>query len=112
MDSITLRALRGSIEKWEKNLKQDNWRNVTTDVVSCPLCVMFLLNKRPGDNPCEGCPVFKKTGVSGCNTTPYTQVMMYKQTAEHDDTILDFERRAIQDEIDFLKSLLPGGQDE
>ncbi len=95
MDKKTLEALHGSIRKWEAIVAgtgiDDGHRN-------CPLCQMFLLELDgfTSKNPmCRGCPVYERTGETGCKRTPYDQY--------HD---VENEENA-RAELAFLRSLLP-----
>jgi len=69
MNARTLKALRGSIKKWELIVlgrKEDTGTN------NCPLCAEFYF---PVDQRgiCGGCPVKEATGKSGCVGSPYTE---------------------------------------
>ena len=62
MNSVTLKALEGSIRKWDlicMGIGVDNRAS------NCPLCTEFV------DNDCEECPVYKSTGESDCDGSPY-----------------------------------------
>lgn len=90
MPAKTLKALRGSIAKWEgivagtiEDYGEDN----------CPLCKLFLKKN------CEGCPVYARTHHEGCWETPYRATLEADSKEEYD--------RLAQAELDFLKSLLP-----
>ena len=92
MDKKTLKALKGSIEKWEKIVAgtgKDEGPN------NCPLCKLF--NKIEGEEKyaCNGCPVKEETGQKYCWNTPY-------EVYEPNPT----KKNAIK-ELNFLKSLLP-----
>lgn len=65
MDRVTLKALKGSIAKWEKlaSGKGTDWGGG-----NCPLCKLFAKGKGP---KCAGCPVMASTGQSQCDRTPY-----------------------------------------
>lgn len=114
MDTETLKALRGSIAKWEGivagTVADEGGEN-------CPLCQMFVLESETAS--CTGCPVAARTGRDDCYRSPYitewnrlnpwpedangVQLWSRKvQTEEH--------RAAAQAELDFLKSLLPAGE--
>jgi hypothetical protein len=92
MNAKTLKALKGSIAKWEGIVA-----GTTEDEgnLNCPLCTLFY---RGG---CFGCPVMEKTGLDSCNGTPYLEY------ADGDDLGKDTLLGLAQDELDFLKSLLP-----
>lgn len=99
-----LKALQGSIKKWEDILAgkmSDQGSN------NCPLCQLFV-NRQ--DN-CDGCPVQRHTGCDSCGDTPYTKkwavagrdaIHSQRDWAMTDDQIL-----AARAELDFLRSLLP-----
>lgn len=99
----TLEALRGSIKKWEEIVAgtgvDEGYRN-------CPLCVMFDNYDDPAANhECDGCPVYAKTDVPGCNETPYDEWVLVKGPTRKADT--PKRLAAAQRELDFLRSLLP-----
>lgn len=105
MDAATLEALRGSIAKWERVVREGvsgkSWKD-------CPLCVKFW------DGDCRGCPVKHKTGYDACQGSPFEEyVDAYEEhqfgsdmsaslIGKEPDVVL-----AAQAELDFLKSLLP-----
>ena len=65
MNTITLQALQGSIEKWQQivastKAEDQGGRN-------CPLCDMFWVGC------CRGCPVSEATGMSLCVGSPYAK---------------------------------------
>lgn len=104
MNTKTLKALRGSIEKWERivdGIGEDDGPN------NCPLCETFSMNG--GD--CCGCPVNGKS-KSGCRNTPYQDWYIHHKI-QHEGSI--FFRRVVcptckkiaLKEVRFLKSLLP-----
>lgn len=63
----TTLALLDSVEKWIKVSTQGARDGGTTD---CPLCKLFFYSNS-WSTRCHGCPVFKKTGRTGCRDTPY-----------------------------------------
>lgn len=97
MDARTLKALKGSIAKWEAIVAgtgtDEGPRN-------CPLCVEFW-----GDY-CKGCPVRDKTGHHGCIGTPYAEWERADVTAATTPALVALA----QAELDFLRSLLPEGE--
>lgn len=99
MDECTREALELSIVKWEKNLeaaRELRFKDVKTSEIDCPLCDLFIRNG------CGGCPVSERTGTGYCRGTPYDRV--YKAYIDKDeDNIVS----ACEDELAFLKSLLP-----
>ena len=89
MNKQTLKALKGSIKKWQgvtKGTIQDR------GPVNCPLCQLFLLGE---PSSCIGCPVCQKTKKTGCRGTPYTLYNVYGH------------KKYARAEVKFLKSLLP-----
>jgi hypothetical protein len=92
MDEITLEALKGSIEKWEKIVAGTG---IDQGSKNCPLCKVFLEPDPPGENYCDGCPVKEKTGLKLCYGTPYEK-WLYCDT-----------KNVAEKELEFLKELLP-----
>jgi hypothetical protein len=101
MDKKTLKALEGSIEKWEKIIKYKEQDHGSSN---CPLCIVFPLAN------CYGCPIAIKTKKDGCRGTPYTKWFKHNQKM-HDGLALKIHcpicRKIAKDELAFLKSLLP-----
>ncbi len=64
MNAETLKALKGSIKKWERIVRSTRSRDRGDE--NCPLCQEF-------DALCTGCPVATKTGYIGCHETPYQE---------------------------------------
>ena len=99
MDKITLKALRGSIKKWEGIVAG---KVVDRGADNCPLCVKFVLKTRT----CSGCPVSEKTGAPGCKQSPWERwVCNGGGFGFTGDT--PFRKRLAQAELNFLKKLLP-----
>lgn len=101
MSEGTLTALKGSIEKWEDVRDR---KIADKGPTNCPLCQLFFAN--PG---CFGCPVAAASGDSCCDQTPYEEWGVHQ--AHHDEHVQrvyceECEEHA-QNEVDFLKSLLP-----
>ena len=94
MNSETLEALKGSIGKWEAIVAGTGFDN---GVDNCPLCGLFNNDEtNDSETDCDGCPVAEKSGHKYCGGTPYTQ-------------FLRWGIKAAQEELDFLRSLLPAG---
>jgi len=64
-----LLALLGSIAHWDRLA-----HGIDTDTSggSCDLCELFLQERSAID--CDGCPIQRATGLSGCNGTPWVRV--------------------------------------
>lgn len=95
MSATTLRALRGSIRKWQSIVDgtgPDNGSN------NCPLCQRYLATE------CKSCPVALRVGNTNCRGTPYSAWLRVK----YGDDSRKRKRRA-KAELDFLISLLPEG---
>jgi hypothetical protein len=97
MNAETLKALKGSIKKWEKIVAGTGMDEGTAN---CPLCQLFFYPRGLFGKPCAGCPVSEKTGWSYCTGTPYHE---YVGAVEN----LGTERGAAKAELKFLRSLLP-----
>lgn len=106
MSKATLKALRGSIAKWEKIVAGTG---VDKGPDNCALCKRFFYRD------CSGCPVNDKTG-EGCQRTPYdrwadvTETETDMTAAGHRKAVSPEAKEAAQAELDFLKSLLPEAQ--
>jgi hypothetical protein len=113
MKPETLKALKGSIRKWERIVA-----GTGTDMgmQNCPLCQRFKTFDCTTDDG-EVCPVAasKGPGNSSCSSTPYADWELAQQEHAHPHT-LSMAYRAHDDEtvmcavleLEFLKSLLPG----
>lgn len=112
----TLTALQQSVTHWEDNLeltKKD--LPIKYGAKDCSLCQLFpsfctrIPNMVGSDYlPAEElCPVFERTGYDSCDRSPYYNVL----TTWEEEYPLENLVIAIQTEIDFLKSLLPKGED-
>lgn len=91
MDEGILKALKGSIAKWEAILAgtgEDDGPD------NCPLCQLFN-TPQTKDDFCKGCPVREATSQRFCHGTPY------------EDYLDGGDDEVAQAELDFLKSLLP-----
>lgn len=104
MNAKTLKALKGSIAKWEAIVAgtgTDEGPN------NCPLCQLFfgdLMVRDEGD--CVECPVMQKTGQKYCKGTPYVE--WDDMTGDYESVADTIERvNAARAELAFLKSLLP-----
>lgn len=112
MNKVTLKALKGSIKKWEGIVAgvgvDTGWRN-------CPLCTEFHK-----DDSCDGCPVKAATGEDMCDGSPYEDWVESTEPVWRLDRFdgKPWRLRAADDEsvmcavleLEFLKSLLPGAK--
>ena len=102
MNEKTLKALKGSCEKWYNILHHDG---EDTGSDNCPLCREFIVFK------CSGCPVREKTTRGGCRGTPFHEWENHHTEKHH--TIYKDERRIrcntcrelARAEYDFLSDL-------
>jgi hypothetical protein len=99
VNNETLKALKGSIEKWEKIVGCEE-QDCGGD--NCDLCKAHYLNGK-----CRSCPVYLRSGRNYCHETPYDDWFQY---AEENGTFRVFDKKSSRlalAELDFLKSLLP-----
>ena len=95
-------ALRYSRLKFErvlkiaKGMKSNDYLYPEFGVNTCPLCAKYF--KEDNKDSCKGCPIYKKTGQSGCEGTPYGDEIVEADTVEE-------YIPALQHEIAFLKEL-------
>lgn len=104
MDARTLKALKGSIKKWEAIVAgtgEDHGNE------NCPLCQEFFAQE------CQGCPVASDTGETHCGGTPYWE---WEEAIEEQDGAFSLAPKKASDdetvmcavlELEYLKSLLP-----
>jgi len=105
MPARTLKALKGSIRKWEEIVAGSGIDRATDN---CPLCQLFIV----ANDTCSGCPV-DSAGHHGCFGSPYDRWCGHCMETRTEDG--GIERRAVTDaameaaraELRFLKSLLP-----
>ena len=106
MDARTLKALRQSIEKWERNAVAQTPDDFATGIADCALCGLFW------GGHCYGCPVKAKTGQTHCCGTPYNAARAAKNdwfARPADPDLRDAAHTAARVEEEFLRSLLPEG---
>ncbi len=101
MNGKTLKALDGSIKKWNDIVNNDGEDD---GITNCPLCKVFKSDE------CTNCPVREKTKQSGCMGSPYSEFYDH-HTTQH----IKYPRRIecktcktlAKKELAFLKSLKP-----
>ena len=94
MSKRSEKALDMSIEHWYR-VKSDN-ENVGQ--ASCRLCKVYQKLTDEVAIVCAGCPVYKKTGMICCGSTPYSEYAVYRGKSEPK------RKRLAQAEIEFLES--------
>jgi len=108
MEPKTLQALQESIKHWERVVADP--LHEETGVHHCALCKLFYPNNQESpmeaflNDPCKGCPIKEKTGAPFCEGTPYDRVA---HLGLHEKEGTDEYKEAAQEELDFLRSLLP-----
>ena len=102
MEKKTLKALKGSIQKWKKIVKGTG---VDKGYVNCPLCQLFYKEENLIGKLCLGCPVMEKTGHPNCQKTPYVDYIKFG--FEYTDSDSPDSLKYAKKELKFLESLLP-----
>jgi hypothetical protein len=95
MNATTLKALKGSIKKWE-GIVAGKVKDEGPD--NCPLCKLFYAIN------CRGCPVSKATRLKWCDGSPYSDLWNGGKATTKPQIA------AAKAEVKFLKSLLPKGK--
>ena len=102
MDKKTLKALQGSIRKWERIAEG---KEVDKGADNCPLCELFY------NKICIGCPVEEKVNHVDCRRTPYIGWTEHQKAKHGEESQFAIKcekcKELAQKEADFLKSLLP-----
>ncbi len=106
MKPKTLKALKGSIVKWERILRSPKAHDRGAD--NCALCEIFL------KNDCIKCPVRNATERNECLDSPWTPWAIHQDNA-HSRCFSPYFRepfckecmRLAKKELAFLESLLP-----
>lgn len=97
MNKKTLKALEGSIVKWEKIV---NKKGIDDGEHNCPLCKLFW------EDDCIGCLINYE-----CKGTPYDDWLAHfercHQNTPRNEVYCHWCKHYAQQELDFLKSLLP-----
>ena len=102
-NETTLKALRESIEHWDRFVTGTQSMCEDTGPTNCSLCRLFYWSFGCGSD-CEGCPVAAKSGETRCDNTPYQTARLARD--EFGLGSIQF-RVAAWDELVFLVSLLP-----
>lgn len=107
MDTRTLRALRGSIAKWEGIVRG---KLLDRGTENCPLCKLFNSSIHCA---CPGCPVASASSSPSCYGTPYIRWVGHHRKDHPGNRYWRVFpgctecKRLAQAEMDFLKGLLP-----
>lgn len=98
MNKKTLKALKGSIKKWEKiEARTEEDKGVS----NCPLCRVFFSYN------CHNCPVKNRTGFASCKNTPYDKWELHQHVNHYSKRVVcKWCKKYAKDEVEFLKSLL------
>lgn len=106
-----LKALKGSIKKWERIV---NGSGVDKLQENCALCIYCEKHIDRGGSlsVCAGCPIQRYTGRGLCERTPwyrwYSYYFQQNTTIGQYAKVFDEKSKQLaQAELDFLKSLLP-----
>ncbi len=106
MNAKTLKALKGSIEHWQRLVDFEKNPGEEPGSQQCDLCKLSV-NKSEGFYvDCNECVVKLRTGRPGCIGTPFNRA--YSAFFKRHENPEEF-RHAAKEEMEFLKSLLPKG---
>ena len=111
MNQEIIDAIVRSVTKWDLIAQSI----ITEEDYECPLCSLFVV----WSGHCRGCPVMSRTWETRCCGTPYDRINLAHRTTlagmlaggcsrQYFHNLLD----AVEEEIEFLSSLLPEGSDE
>ena len=110
MSPEALRALHGSIKKWERIVASP--RSLDKGIDNCPLCKVFF-RSHGSDEYCAGCPVSATTGQEGCAGSPFVKWARHQEDVHKN---YGYSHRALgckeclrlaKAELAFLSGLLP-----
>ena len=105
MDKETEAALRESIKHWEENVAAKKVEDTGVAASDCALCIKFF-----DDGLCNGCPVKQHTSRVRCKETPFYRAWIAENNwfvNPGSEKAAAAFKAAAQEELDFLKSLLP-----
>ena len=107
MSPSTLHALQASIRHWEALAATTTADQIAIGPDKCGLCKEFWFTPERIDQ-CKGCPVFEKTGERFCGSSPFEKANSLWDSWDEDEEFPWKEwKEAAQEELDFLRSLLP-----
>lgn len=114
MEKTVIKAIKGSIAKWDLIA---HGVGVDSGTANCPLCKMFFVSGFGGwGAKCNECPVAERVYVDKCGFTPYSDIHLnfditvpdwIKELNIINRTYINETIDAIQEEIEFLILLLP-----
>ena len=111
MEPEKLKALKESIEKWKRLTNIETMNDINIGPENCALCSLYHIYPHEDyeDKSCISCPVYEKTGYGYCADTPYENVQAILDEWSDDswDNYRKQFQQAANDEMEFLKSLLP-----
>ncbi|MDP5216722.1 hypothetical protein Q5Y75_05785 [Ruegeria sp. 2205SS24-7] len=111
MDKRTLEALKASIDKWEKNSRVRKAENAKVGSTHSPLCQIYNRAEEKYSERCLGCPVAEFADRRWCEGTPYVdaeyELRDWRDGISSNGKDFRADARA---EVEFLKSLLPEGE--
>lgn len=95
-----LKAIRGSIEKWQKIIRGEG---VDYGVENCPLCDLFYQ-----EGSCPDCPVNHDGNHPDCQATPYYRFRLESYRLAAGGLVIRNPRseNAAKEELEFLKGVL------
>lgn len=113
MNIDTKAALEASIARWKVLSETEEFPSLAAS--NCPLCLKFNYmcnNHIPRNKSCRGCPVFERTGKTGCADTPYDKAYAAADDWDENYTPESCEafRQAAREELEFLISLREEGK--
>ena len=97
-----IKAVEGSIAKWERILKA---KNIIEDdgIDDCPLCIEYY------DDECRDCPIAEHTGGLSCSRGPYPEWLDASSRARMNDKEWSQEcKLAARYMVGLLKTILRG----
>ena len=102
-------ALANVIDTWERNI------TAKLPYVEARACDLYLCSRhygvKFGDEPCETCPIFKATGVSTCQSSPWGHAYgSYLSWQRHEDEQIGADaeknfRREAKEYVAWLKDI-------
>ena len=98
MNRKTLKALKGSISKWEAIIAGNAY---DLGAENCPLCELFV------EDFCYKCPVRESSGAPGCIYTPWHDWAKAQGARLVWRADTPRRKKLAQAELKFLQSLLP-----